>query len=471
MKLPIRSQRGARVRRPKLNRRAFLRGSAGVTIGLPFLESVPERSAWSADSAPLFAFFIGTSNGVVQNRFWPSAAGTALTDLSTDVNAAGALAGFEQWISFLQGFTYTANPTGDTHAQSYVQTFTGAPGEGGGNQTTSTAPSIDTILAPYLNPDGAEPLALYAGRKAGYIDERLSFSAPGQLRAAEGNPYQVYLGLVQAGAPSGDSADGAIADRIARRSTAIDFVRDDLSALLAGADLGARDRQRLELHLDSLRELELRLGELPEGMSGCGTTTLDLDAIVASADTYRLSGMLEHIVDLQMQLAAFAFACNVNHVATLQHGDGQDAELYDVPSNLERGWNFHHISHRVQSDGAAGMDDVAEAAHAEIDRLRLETFRRGLVRFEEYGLLERSVIMWANQFGDGPSGSFRNLPIILAGNAGGALRTGLHLRTEDSELGGVLQRYNGQLLNTIAFALGVDEQIGVTEGLVDELLV
>jgi hypothetical protein len=454
-----------------LNRRAFLQGSAGVTIGLPFLESIPERSAWSADSAPLFAFFIGTSNGVVQDRFWPSASGAELTDLSTDVNAAGALAGFEQWISFCQGFRYTQGPTGDTHADSYVQTFTGAPGEGGGNRTTSTAPSIDTILAPYLNPDGAEPLALYAGSKPGYIDERLSFSAAGQLRPAEGNPYQVYLDLVQAGAPSGESPDAALADRIVRRSTAIDFVRDDLSQLLGRSDLGTRDRQRLELHLDSLRELELRLEALPEGMQGCGTATLDLDAIAASAETYRDTQLREETAELQMQLAAFAFACNINHVATLQHGDGQDSALYKVPSNVDRLWNFHHISHRVQSDGAAGMDELAEAAHAEIDRLRLETFRRGLVKFEEYGLLERSVIMWANQFADGPSGSINNLPIVLAGNAGGALRTGLHLRPdEDSGFGGSA-RYNGQLLNTIAFALGVDEQIGVTEGLVDDLLV
>jgi hypothetical protein len=122
----------------------------------------------------------------------------------------------------------------------------------------------------------------------------------------------------------------------------------------------------------------------------------------------------------------------------------------------------------MQSDSAAGNDDpVAEAAHAEIDRLRLETFLRGLLKFEQHGLLERSIIMWANQFADGPSGRFSNLPIILAGNAGGAIRTGLHL----APVAAGSYRPNGMLLTTIAHALGVNEAIGVSEGTVDELLV
>jgi hypothetical protein len=105
-------------------------------------------------------------------------------------------------------------------------------------------------------------------------------------------------------------------------------------------------------------------------------------------------------------------------------------------------------------------------AHAEIDRLRLETFARGLARFEQHGLLDKTVILWANQFADGPSASFVNLPLILAGNAGGTLKTGVQLQRDST-----VQTMNGQLLNTIAHALGVDQQIGVTEGLVEALLV
>jgi hypothetical protein len=465
MKTGLRRSAGAR--RPQLNRRAFLCGSAGVAIGLPFLESLPQRSAWAQGDEPRFAFFIGTANGVVQNRFWPTEL-DVLTDLSMDSQAAGALAGFEQWVSFLQGFNYAAIATADTHAQSYCQTFTGAPHDGGSGATAmSTAPSIDTILAPYLNPDGREPLTLYSGRKQGYINERLSFVAAGELRPAQGNPFEVYSDLLQAlpGVTPGETVDAQLEETLVRRASAIDFVRDDLETLLSSTALGSADRERLELHLDGLRELELELADSPVGAGTCSEETLDVAAITAAADTYQQNGAVEHIADLQMQLCAFAFACNIHHVATLQIGDGLDQSLYDVPSN-ERGWNFHHLSHRTQSDGGSGIDALAEAAHAEIDRLRLETFRRGLEKFNQHGLLERSIVMWANQFADGPTGSFNNLPIILAGNAGGAIRTGLHLASAAS--GGY--RPNGVLLTTIAHALGVNETIGVSEGTVDELL-
>ena len=54
----------------RLNRRAFLRGAGTVAIGLPFLEGLPERSAWAQDENPIFSFFIVSAHGVVHDRFW-----------------------------------------------------------------------------------------------------------------------------------------------------------------------------------------------------------------------------------------------------------------------------------------------------------------------------------------------------------------------------------------------------------------
>ncbi len=62
-----------------VNRRAFLRGAGAVAIGLPFLEGLPERSAWAADAAPVFSFFIVGACGVVGNKFFPSATGALTT--------------------------------------------------------------------------------------------------------------------------------------------------------------------------------------------------------------------------------------------------------------------------------------------------------------------------------------------------------------------------------------------------------
>ncbi len=462
-------------RRPAINRRAFLRGAGGVAIGLPFFESIPMRSAWSQGNEPLFAFFIGTACGVVQSSFWPSEKGE-LTDLSADTNAAGALAGFEQWVTFVQGLRAPSSTTGSTHVAGMVPMFTGAPADGAGGVTAmATAPSIDVILAPYLNPDAAEPLTLYSGLKGGYIDERLSFDQNGQVRPAEGNPYNVYLELMGAGPMEGDGTpadtDARLTELLARRGSAIDLVRDDLQALLGRTNINDADRQRLELHLSSLRDLETGLTDAAaEPGTTCSVSSLDLDAIEASDvnNLYRTNGQIEIVAELQMQLAAFAFACNLNHVATLQIGDGEDGTVYDVPSNA-RGWRFHHVSHRIESDGSVGNDPLAEQAHAEIDRVRLETFRRGLAKFDEHGLLDRSIIMWANHMADGPSGSLNNLPIIVAGNAGGTFRTGYHRAPESSGFNSAIP--NSRLLTTIAHALGVEATIGTDGELMTDLLV
>ncbi len=61
-------------RRSVINRRAFLRAGA-VAVGLPFLEGLPERSAWAADANAVFSLFIVAACGVVGNKFFPAATG------------------------------------------------------------------------------------------------------------------------------------------------------------------------------------------------------------------------------------------------------------------------------------------------------------------------------------------------------------------------------------------------------------
>ena len=63
------SQEG--VRQNAINRRAFLRGAGTVAIGLPFLEGLPERSAWAAELAAGVQLFIVAACGVVGEQVLP----------------------------------------------------------------------------------------------------------------------------------------------------------------------------------------------------------------------------------------------------------------------------------------------------------------------------------------------------------------------------------------------------------------
>ena len=64
-----------------------------------------------------------------------------------------------------------------------MQCLTGMAPTGSANKATSTGESVDTTIAKLVNPTGVEPLTLYSGMKEGYIDEKLSFSSAGQVRA------------------------------------------------------------------------------------------------------------------------------------------------------------------------------------------------------------------------------------------------------------------------------------------------
>jgi hypothetical protein len=433
-----------------VNRRAFLRAGA-VAVGLPFLESLPDRSAWAAGNAPVFSLFIVAACGVVGSKFFPGATGpltaaglAGMTDKATSVLAPHAAN-----LVFLKGVNFPMNgPTNCGHAQGLCQSLTAAPAGGGGATAYSNGSSVDMVIAQAVNASGVDPLTLYAGnRKNGYIAERISFKASGagQVRSADDNPYTLYSKLVGLTSGSGDApATDPLADELLKsRKSVNDLVRAELTSLLNMPVLSKDDKQRLQQHFDAIRDTEITMGQMGAACSKDGLATTDIEAL-KSGLAFKTNGMIEDVAKLHLELVALAFACNFNRVATLQHGDGTDQTKYNVPSNASLGWPFHHLSHRVQSDSDVGNNPTAEMAHAEIDVLRMKTLLHGLDQFKARGLFDKSIVMWTNHVADGPSHSFKNVPTIIAGDGGGYLKQGLY-----ADAGNVT---NNKLFNTLITA-------------------
>ena len=187
-----------------LNRRAFLRGAAGVSVALPFLESLPERSAWAAGEEPIFSLFICTACGVVPEQFFPDSTGPLTREgLAAAGKATSELAVQADDLLFLSGIDWTFPNLGDAHSLGYCQVLTASEPDGAGPEAKATGPSADVVIASHVHPDLA-PLTLYAGDKRnGFMAERLSFTQEGRIGAAIDNPYTLYLelaGLTQSGA-------------------------------------------------------------------------------------------------------------------------------------------------------------------------------------------------------------------------------------------------------------------------------
>jgi hypothetical protein len=302
------------------------------------------------------------------------------------------------------------------------------------------------VIAQAVNPNAADPLALYAGAK-NYNAERISFKGggAGQVRAADLSPYKLYSKLVGLTAsPGGGTAPDPLAAELAStRKSVNDLARAELKALMGMSALSSADRQRLQQHFDAIRDVEVKMGAMAGACTKDGLSTSKLDAL-QNGIAFKMDGMIEDVVKLHLEVVALAFACNFNRVATLQWGDGTDGTKYSVPSNASLGWPFHHLSHRADSDSATGMNPTAEQAHAEIDVVRMKTLAYGLDQLKARGLQNQSVILWTNHVADGPSHSMKNVPHIIWGNGGGFLKTGQYI-----DAGNVT---NNKLFNTLITA-------------------
>ncbi len=434
----------------RMNRRHFLLGAAGATVALPALEAWLDRGARAragGASRPRFAVWVRAGNGVAQasdsepEQFWPRATGALTTEgmRSADADrATSELAAYAPRLSLLKGVQRPFGTPRCGHAESIPQCLTGAACTSGvSNEPLALGESADWVIARQKNPGGREPLTLMAGPSSAYIGEGLSWSAPRVRTPAERSPLQAYLRMMGLSA-----APPELQVRIAARRTSVnDLVRDQMRTLLGRTDLSARDRRRLQQHFDAIRDTEVRMA--------CDATP-ELAASFAAISSPGGNDVRTEVVRRHMDLIAFAFSCDLNRAATLQVGEGNDQTEYEVDGvRLPR---FHWISHRIYSDGGDGMPiPDAVTLHHQVDRLQLQMFRYLLDQLDAYPsvyggtLLDDSVAVWLNDLGNGPPHGGTNVPWLLAGSAGGRLRTGQFV-----DLGGVgINRVLSTLLDAV----------------------
>jgi hypothetical protein len=376
--------------------------------------------------------------------FWPRATGTIEANVmrTTDADrATSELRDHASKLNFVRGldFHYSSN-----HAGGPIAASTGAPVVGEDISVLPVGPSADVFIAEQLT-RGKDPLTLYAGAKGTFRDDAFSFAKGGTLRIGDNNPWNVYQRLTGL-----SQADPVVrAKLLAQRSSVNDLLRDDLQSLLARSDLSKADRERLDLHLSSVREMEL-------GITAVMGPAVDAAAMQAVNGAHTTDENMEKVVAMQLDLVAFAFASDRVRTATLQIGGCNDHTRYTIGG--AEAPPYHYVSHRAMSDGRGG-DPIPDAVrlHHEIDRIHARFFKRLLDRTAAYTLpeggtlLDSSIHLWVNSVSDGPSHSGKNIPHVLAGGAGGFLKTGLHL---------IASGYTSKVLNTIISAAGVRKPNG-----------
>jgi hypothetical protein len=444
-----------------MTRRLFLAGSAGVTVGLPFLETFASKMARAAGpDDPGFVVFMRQGNGCSQalpnsnpaepEMFWPRNLGalTAASIAGDSDRAVSELSAYADKLLLVRGVRGAFSISGCGHARGALQALTAqTTGDAeASNNSLALGESLDNRIARELNPGGRGPLTLAAMRPFNFLDSVLSYRGPNDRRGAQTSPKVAFddiMGLVNLDESSASAS-------ASRRKSVNDLVRSQMQSLLSRSDLSSDDRTRLDLHFSSIRDLEIRLAE-------CSPLDAATVAAIDAIDGDHQNGdRVVEVAELHIDVIALALSCGYTHAATLQIGNGNDSTRYWWQG--EQFPSYHWISHRIFADGSDG-DPIpdAQAKHNAVDRIHARLFGRLLDRLSAYTtdtgtLLDKGVCAWINDLSNGPPHSINNLPYVLAGGATGFLRTGAYVDAGDVP--------HNKLLNTVATAVGLRKDDG-----------
>jgi hypothetical protein len=394
------------------------------------------RHAHAQPGAPKRIVFFHTPNGLLRQETLPDAAGNFKRILAP-------LAAHKQHITTIDGLhmnSFLTKPIPNDHPPPLGQLMTGTdtidPKDGKAPSASTSWYAADVSIDQYLGTrtNAVTPMrhpTLVLGVEVGSYGWHISHSGYRKPVFPDNDAAAVRARLVQAGAGTTQPAP-AISRLWAARKSARTSVKRDLDELLQ--QVGGADKLRIQAHLDLLADSERReaLTTTPVTMDACKT----FKSGPAGADNYEKNGRA------QMDNIALAFACNLCRVALLQ---------WDICASGRRfgavgvGEAHHDLSHEQPHGGVyEGLTKIG-AWYARqflyfIELLKSMPEGTGSV-------FDSTLLVWLSEHSSSSGDHGRqNLPFILAGNLGGALKTGgSHLK---------LNRSHNDFFVTVAQAMG-----------------
>jgi hypothetical protein len=400
----------------KLHRRAVLRGllgGAAVSVALPAFESLLGRGAHASGgiSPKRFVLFFW-GNGIQPPRWIPADEGPNWT-LSEQL---APLAPVKESLTVLSGFEVKTGNS-DAHFSGPAGLFTGESivPKPGGDWTFPTA-TLDQRIAAAI---GGETLfrSLEVGVQPGL--RGMSHNGPDSINTPESDPIRLYERLF--GPTFRLPGENTPPDpSLALRRSVLDSVLADVRAL--DRRLGAVDRARLDQHLTAVRDLELRIARLqsaPVNRASCMRPEAPplLDPIDGRPQ-------MKERARVMADLSAMSLACDQTRVLSFWYSDPVSDVLY--PNSTA---SHHQLTHDEPGD----QPQVNTIVTSIIEDLAYMIGRLRDVPEGEGSLLDSVAMLATTDVSEGRTHQIDEYPIILAGKACGALRTGFHFRSRTKE--------------------------------------
>lgn len=396
-----------------LSRRTVLRG-LGAGLALPWLEAMGPLESWvhaneKAPAAPNRLVWLYVPNGMAMPNWTPKEEGPLreLPEILQDVKD------FAGDINILSGLSArAANGGSGAHARAMAAFLTGVTPLKTEGANYRAGISADQVAASQVG-DQTRLASLEVGTEenTGFCDfgyncvykGTMSWRSATQPVIKEVRPRMVFERLF-----AGNDANRA--QRNALRRSILDYVREDSNAL--AQQLGADDRRRMDEYMSAIREIEQRI-ERAASFPALPKPELSIEAGIPK--DYQ-----EHC-RLMCDLIVLAFQSDITRISTFALTNELSDRVFP-----EHGIKKGH--HSITHEGARSYEELTLVNRLHLRQMAYLLGRLKAVKEGSGTLLDHCLIAYGSGISDGNAHSNDSLPILLAGNAGGTIKTGRHIR-------------------------------------------
>ena len=385
---------------PLLTRRTLLRG-IGVTMALPWLESLAKAADGGKGQAPVRTAVLFAGNGFHSKEWWARGEGDRV-ELG---QVLAPLADFRQKLVFIRGLYNAEALKGNIHSSQTGNLLSGAPLAAGGEIRSGT--SFDQLIAQHAGRETKIPSLVLGCEKSNpsvhknysmLYSSHISWASPTTPIPLELYPALAFDRLFKDSAERGDKSvlDAVLADA------------GDLRRQISTAD-----QRKLDEYLDSVREVEQRIDRAgSRGELQGWRPTLEKPNVPRPDDGIP-QDIGEHM-RLMCDILVLAFQTDTTRVTTLKLNNDHSSLRFP---NLGVDYMIHHLLSHSDTADWLKVNQFFLSQLGYIAR-RLDAIQEG-----ERTLLDNSQLLFCSSMLTGNHDATQ-LPVVLVGGAGGRLRGG-----------------------------------------------
>lgn len=465
-------------KRNSMARREVLKSALGAVLLAPFLRQ-RELHAQNVNPKRIILAFTPDSH---PPEWWPTGTGSSFTFQEPLKDFAG----LESEMLFVRRLDHSW--TFDNHHEAgIVQLFTGGRFYDDTSRY-STHPSIDHVLLQNTDLRGGTPReSVNVCVDDGRVDKRhiISYSGENQPVPNEPDPSKAFANVFD-GVTFGDAPAQPTepttpeVDPVALAKQKVDdrIVQVDMDQVrYLQRFLGQEERERLDLHLQSLEDLQRRIqGAGMAGMPGTAGPVL----VGGSCQQVSTEGFRDRLADetaitnwaqMQSEILINSFTCDITRTGVMQYSfsGGHHNGLLDFPDSWHD--NVAHVSKTDDSVSVGTEGMSTRQAFGVFDRFwssQIAYLARRLAETAEGdgSMLDNTLIYWGVESGTNHSHSPVDMQYLLIGGRNMGLQLGQVLELPDTELANKLHVSVMQAFGYDAPGFGVEEDCGALAGVV-----